>query len=112
VAKEPSKKTEATKPADKSAPAKTSKAASVKPAKNKDKQKREMPKFLQMITAPFRAFGRYVAGSWKELRQVFWPTRRATWGLTLAVILFTLFFTVLIIGLDTAFQELFKRILL
>lgn len=80
--------------------------------KDKQKTKRSMPKFLLIITAPFRAFGRYVIGSWKELRQVFWPNRRATWSLTLAVILFTLFFTLLIVGLDTAFQELFKRILL
>ena len=59
----------------------------------------------------FTAFGDYVKGSWDELRQVRWPNRRTTWGLTLAVILFTVFFVVLIMLLDYAFQMLFERIL-
>lgn len=75
----------------------------------KDKKKKNL---LSAVFMPFKATGRYLKGSWKELRQVFWPGRRATWGLTLAVILFTLFFSVLIVALDSGFQELFKRILL
>lgn len=54
----------------------------------------------------------YVRGSWNELRQVRWPNRSATWGLTLAVICFTLFFTVVILILDAGFQYLFKEVLL
>ncbi|HYG83814.1 MAG TPA: preprotein translocase subunit SecE [Verrucomicrobiae bacterium] len=76
------------------------------------KDKKPAPKFLRIITAPFRAIGRYVKGSWQELRQVQWPNRSATWSLTLAVILFTLFFAVLILALDSGFQYLFNRILL
>ncbi len=61
---------------------------------------------------PFSAMLRYVKGSWHELRQVRWPDRRATWGMTIAVILFTLFFSVIILILDGIFQLLFKEILL
>jgi len=57
------------------------------------------------------AFGGYFKGAWIELRQVRWPTRRATWGLTLAVLLFTAFFVVLILLLDLAFKYLFEIIL-
>jgi len=103
VAKEPSQpETKASK----------AKKADVKPTQHKKTKKVVIPKPLLTITAPLRAAGRYVRGSWQELRQVFWPSRRASLGLTLAVILFTLFFTVVIVALDTAFQELFKRILL
>lgn len=63
-------------------------------------------------TKPFRAIGGYFKGAWQELRLVHWPNRSATWGLTLAVILFSLFFAGMILGLDTAFSYLFKEILL
>lgn len=53
----------------------------------------------------------YFAGAWHELRQVRWPDRKATWGLTLAVILFSLFFAALILGLDYLFNELFRKVL-
>ncbi len=61
---------------------------------------------------PITAFARYVRGSWNEIRQVRWPDRRATWGMTLAVIGFTLFFSVIILLLDSLFQILFKDFLL
>lgn len=61
---------------------------------------------------PFRSIGGYFKGAWHELRQVHWPNRSATWGLTIAVIIFSLFFALLILGLDTAFSYLFKEILL
>ncbi len=53
----------------------------------------------------------YFLGAWHELKQVRWPNRRATWGLTGAVILFTAFFLVLIVLLDTGFDLLFKLII-
>lgn len=59
----------------------------------------------------FVKIGGYFKGAWIELRQVRWTNRRATWGMTLAVIAFTLFFTILIILLDAGFKELFKIIL-
>ena len=66
------------------------------------------------VRAPrwIRAIGGYFIGSWRELRQVTWPTRKATWGMTLAVILFTLAFTLIITLLDLGFEQLFKRIIL
>ena len=63
-------------------------------------------------TKPFRAIGGYFKGAWVELRQVRWPNRRATWSLTVAVILFSLFFAGLILGLDALFSYIFKEILL
>lgn len=61
---------------------------------------------------PFRAVGRYVKGAWVELRQVRWPDRKSAWSLTLAVILFSLFFALVITGLDAVFSYLFKEVLL
>jgi preprotein translocase subunit SecE len=55
--------------------------------------------------------GGYFKGSWTELRQVRWPDRKATWSLTLAVLLFTGFFLALIVLLDDGFNQLFKLIL-
>ncbi|MEI7689699.1 MAG: preprotein translocase subunit SecE [Candidatus Saccharibacteria bacterium] len=57
------------------------------------------------------AIGGYFKGAWIELRQVRWTTRKATWSLTLAVILFTVFFFLLILLLDFGFKELFNLIL-
>ncbi|HEY1085357.1 MAG TPA: preprotein translocase subunit SecE [Candidatus Saccharimonadales bacterium] len=53
----------------------------------------------------------YFVGAWKELRQVHWPTRRATWGLTGAVLAFSAFFVVFILLLDAGFKYLFEFIL-
>lgn len=64
------------------------------------------------MTKPFRAIGGYFKGAWVELRQVRWPNRRASWSLTLAVILFSFFFAGVILGLDALFQYIFKEILL
>ncbi|MEP6710210.1 MAG: preprotein translocase subunit SecE [Candidatus Saccharibacteria bacterium] len=54
---------------------------------------------------PFAAIIGYFKGSWFELKQVRWPTRKATWGLTVA------FFVVLILLLDAGFKYLFEIIL-
>lgn len=69
---------------------------------------RKEPKGLVKILF---VIGRYFKGAWTELRQVRWPNRRASWGLTLAVILFTGFFFILIVLLDAAFKQLFNVIL-
>lgn len=52
--------------------------------------------------------GRYFKGAWIELKQVRWPTRKATWGLTIAVILFSVFFVVIILLLDAFFKYIFE----
>ena len=53
----------------------------------------------------------YFRGAWQELKQVRWPNRKATWSLTLAVILFTIFFVILILLLDAGFKYLFDFII-
>ncbi len=58
-----------------------------------------------------RGIGGYFKGAWQELKQVRWPTRRATWELTLAVLLFTAFFTGIIVLLDLLFGYLFELII-
>ena len=63
------------------------------------------------IRNPFGPIGRYFKGAWYELKQVRWPNRKATWGLTLAVIAFTAFFVVLILLLDALFKYVFQLIL-
>lgn len=64
------------------------------------------------LLLPITGSAGYFKGSWQELKQVRWPDRKATWGLTLAVILFTLFFVAVILIFDAAFQYLFKEVLL
>jgi len=59
----------------------------------------------------FGSIGGYFKGAWRELRQVRWPDRKSSWGLTLAVILFTGFFVLLIVLLDIGFKQLFELIL-
>jgi preprotein translocase SecE subunit len=63
------------------------------------------------IRNPLGPIGRYFKGAWYELKQVRWPDRKATWGLTLAVIAFTAFFVVLILLLDALFKYVFQLIL-
>ena len=82
-----------------------SKRVEVSPKQGKLSRDVKTPKWL-------RAIGGYFKGSYQELRQVKWPTRKATWGLTFAVILFTLFFVVVILALDYGFDQLFKQVIL
>lgn len=49
----------------------------------------------------------YFIGAWRELKQVRWPDRKATWGMTLGVLLYSAFFVVLVILLDAIFKYLF-----
>lgn len=60
---------------------------------------------------PFKALGRYFKGAWAELKQVRWPTRRATWSLTLAVLAYTAIIATVILLLDALFKYLFELML-
>lgn len=60
---------------------------------------------------PFRAMGDYFKGAWYELRQVRWPDRKATWGMTGALLAFTAFFVVIILLLDMLFKYIFQLII-
>jgi len=55
---------------------------------------------------------KYLAGSWQELRQVTWPTRREGRRLTTAVIIFAVIFGALIAVVDFGLDKLFKQLLL
>jgi preprotein translocase subunit SecE len=59
---------------------------------------------------PLAAFLGYFTGAWQELKLVRWPTRKSTWGLTLAVLLFSAFFVVFILLIDAGFKYLFEVI--
>jgi len=63
-------------------------------------------KFLRFIVPP------YFRNSWRELKQVSWPSKKQTWQLTLAVFIFALGFAVFITILDWGLDKVFKRILL
>ena len=49
----------------------------------------------------------YFVGAWRELKQVRWPDRKATWSLTFAVVVDSVFFFLLVIALDAVFKYLF-----
>lgn len=53
----------------------------------------------------------YFKGAWLELKQVRWPNRKSTWSMTLAVIIFTIFITALVLLLDAGFKFLFDFII-
>jgi len=55
---------------------------------------------------------KYLINSWKEVRQVVWPSRRETWRLTLAVFVFAIVFGALVAGVDKGLDEIFKKVVL
>ncbi len=72
-------------------------------------------------TRPVRFIGRvlasilllsYVRNSWREVRQVTWPTRRETRQLTTAVFVFAIVFSTLITVVDYGLDKVFKQLLL
>ena len=89
--------------------------ASSSAVKKVSKKTPQAPKERKAPTNPLIkglfAIGGYFKGAWTELRLVRWPTRKATWGLTLAVILFSAFFAAIILLLDILFKYLFEIIL-
>ena len=94
---------------DKSKEHKETKAEKPKAAKSDKTSK--MPKPLLVLTAPFRALGRYIRDSWREIRQVRWPDRKLTWKMTLSVIVYVIVFAAVIMLLDAFFTFIFNLIL-
>ena len=88
----------------------TSAVKKKRPAKQETK-KDKTSKVSGFSTTPLGKFVGYFKGAWQELRQVHWPTRGATWGLTGAVLAFALFFVIFITALDAGFKFLFEQIL-
>lgn len=95
-----------------SASEKKSKAPKAKSSKSAKPNKGAKPiRATRSLPKPIAGIIGYFKGAWAELRQVHWPTRRATWGLTVAVLGFSAFFVVFILLLDAAFKYLFEIIL-
>lgn len=64
-----------------------------------------------VLFRPFVALLTYIRDSWREIRQVRWPNRKATWKMVLAVLVYTALFILLISLLDVFFTWLFNLIL-
>ena len=90
-----------------------------KSAKNARKQAKdakqtkshEEGKKVFILFRPFVALGRYLRDSWREIRQVRWPNRKATWKMVLAVLVYTALFVLIISLLDLFFTWLFSLII-
>ena len=54
----------------------------------------------------------YFKNSWRELRQVTWPSRSETWKLTSAVFVFAIVFGAAILVVDKGLDEIFKKVVL
>ena len=75
---------------------------------------------VRVLARVFRPVGRalawlapkYLINSWREVRQVVWPSRRETWRLTLAVFVFAIVFGALVAGVDKGLDEIFKKVVL
>ena len=79
-------------------------------------KKPQAPQWLKVIGKPFvflfGPFGRYVKGSFSELKQTKWPNRKSTWILTLAVIVFAVVFAGIILAIDQLFDLIVKNVIL
>lgn len=105
-------KVKATKPAIKSAPAVASeKRTKVASQTTKITTKKTKSSKTKKLLSPIIALNRYLANSWRELKKVHWPSRKATWSMTLAVVFYAIFFLVLVLALDNLFSWLFKLML-
>ena len=79
--------------------------------KKPEKEDKKEGKKVFILFRPFVALGRYLRDSWKEIRQVRWPNRKATWKMVLAVFVYTALFVAIISLLDLFFTWLFSLII-
>ncbi len=79
-----------------------------KPVKKSEKKPAKKPFIL---IRPIVYFFRYLRDSWREIRQVRWPSRKATWKLFFAILIYTLLFGAIIMLLDALFSWLFNLII-
>ena len=108
----------------KSEPAITRKKVIVKEKKSEKAKRKDKKVAEKKVTAekksnkkpfilfrPFVYLWRYIRDSWRELRKVRWPNRKATWKMVLAVLVYTAIFVLFISLLDLFFTWLFNLIL-
>ncbi len=92
----------------------TSKSAAKKPTTKKVVAKKVAPNNTKTKKAgkkgrrPISAFNNYLKMSWRELRQVKWPSRKATWSMTFAVIIYAALMLAIVLILDNLFNWLIK----
>ena len=79
--------------------------------KNEPKRKKVLLFLPRLIIAPFVALGRYMHASWIELRQVRWPSRKATWKMFFAILLYIGILMAFVMGLDALFTWLFNFVI-
>ena len=53
---------------------------------------------------------RFIRNSWKEVRQVEWPTARETYRMTVAVFIFSVVFSILVGVLDFGLDKIFRKV--
>ena len=87
-------------------PLKTAEKAAKKATTEKSTEKKPF-----ILIRPLVYLGRYIRDSWKELRLVRWPTRKATWKLVLAIFIYTALFIAIIMLLDALFTWLFNIVI-
>jgi len=109
------------------------KAAKSEQAAKKPAKKGVLRLTLSYIGAPFRFIGRQIAklgrfkffriigyifvppyfrNSWKELKQVTWPSNKETVRLSFAVLMFSIVFGAFVTAADYGLDKIFKRIIL
>ncbi len=69
----------------------------------------KLPKPVKNVRVPMPG---YLRSALDELKQVQWPSRRQSWRLTFAVIVFSAFFGILIVLADIVFKLIAERIFL
>ena len=87
------------------------KAKDLRAKEKAEKKEASGEKKVFILFRPFVAFFRYLRDSWREIRQVRWPNRKATWKMVLAVFVYTGLFILMISLLDLFFTWLFSLII-
>ena len=82
-----------------------------KAEKKAEKAAAKEGKKVFFLFRPFVAIGRYVRNSFREVRQVRWPDRKATWKMTLSVVVYVLLIAAVIMLLDALFTFIFNQLL-
>ena len=96
---------------DKKVEATKRKAARAAEKQARRAEREQSGKKVFILFRPFVALGRYLRDAWKEIRQVRWPTRKATWKMVLAVLVYTALFVIFISLLDLLFRWFFSLII-
>src|SRR5262245_56680 len=104
---------------------KPAKSASVRelaaqPSEPKPRRLRQTASRAKVVFGPIKFLGRigshlvppYFKNSWRELKQVTWPSRKETWQLTFAVFIFAIIFGALIAVTDYGLDKIFRKVLL